>query len=156
MLLEGAQGKYELHAKDIIDNVACFKLPRHNGIFVVEVEATELAIRLHGEKPVLPTRTPVWSEQAIVPFPYLDPESKSLEFGRQCRACYLRFTGYENMWCETEIGPSDEELTYWEEDRRCLEELGKALFGRKQLLDHIISGECREAPKLWSREARND
>jgi hypothetical protein len=156
MLLEGAEEKYELHAKDIIENVTCFKLPRENGIFVLEVETAKLAIRLHGEKPVAPTCTPAWSEEAVVPFPFLNPTSGNLEFGRQCRACYLRFKEHESLWCETEIEPSDEELAYWERDRRRLKELGLAFLGRKQLLEHITSGECLEAPKLWSREVRKN
>jgi hypothetical protein len=154
MLLEGAEEKYELHAADIIENVVCFKLPRENGIFVLEAETAELATRFHGKKPVPPTCTPAWSDAAIVPFPFLDPMSGNLEFGRQCRACYLRFKRHGTQWCETEIEPSDQELAYWGQGRRCLEELGLALYGRKQLLEHISSGECLEAPKLWLREVR--
>jgi hypothetical protein len=154
ILLEGAEEKYELRAKDIIENVSCFKLPRENGTFVLEIETAELAIRLYGKKLVPLTCTPVWSEKAIVPFPFLDPESRKLEFGRQCRACYLRLRKHENLWCESEIPPSDKQLAYWEQDQRYLKELGLALFGRKQLLRHITSGECLEAPKLWSREVR--
>lgn len=129
MSLEGAEEKYDLDAKDITGSIACFKLPRENGIFVLEAEAAELAIRLHGKNPVPPTCTPAWSEEATVPFPFLDPESEKLEFGRQCRACYIRFKEHENLCCEIEIPPSDEELASWEKDQRYLEELGLAVFG---------------------------
>lgn len=152
MSLQRAQEKHELHAKDITENVASFQLPGESVSFVSEAEVAELAIRLHGEKPVPPTCTPVWSEKAIVPFPLFDAEKEKLDFGRQCRACYLRFEKHENMWCEIEIQPSGGEMACWKREWRHLRELGLAVLTRKQLLQHVTSGECVEAQKLWSRE----
>ncbi|GIJ89538.1 hypothetical protein Asppvi_008480 [Aspergillus pseudoviridinutans] len=154
LVLEAAINKYGLSKMAITENILCFKLPNLPEWFVVAAEAIDLATRLYGRRPVDSCLPLLWSEMATVPFPFLDPDSRRLEFGRQCRACYMAYVEHRDIWTQIEIPPTDSDSKNWEMKLRDLEERGLAVFGIRTLLSHVRSGDCPEATVFWSQEIK--
>ncbi|GAQ08651.1 hypothetical protein ALT_5972 [Aspergillus lentulus] len=154
-MLEAAETKYGLNKTAITENILCFKLPNLTEWFVVAAEAIDLATRLYGRRPDDSCSPTLWSDMVQVPFPFLDPESREMEFGRQCRACNMAYVEHRDIWTKTEISPTESESEDWERNLRDLEDLGLTVFGIRELLRHIRSGDCPEATVFWAQEIQN-
>ncbi|KAL2866065.1 uncharacterized protein BJX67DRAFT_356508 [Aspergillus lucknowensis] len=148
-----AKVKYNLSKAKITGNLLCFKLPKRRGLtFVVEADVIELAARLRGEVKPLPCAATVASEDATKPFPFIDPTTGDMDFGRLCRPCNVEFLECALVWNDVEEDPTEEDLAEWERHSVALREPGLRLFGTKQLLQHVRSGECSTAQGFWSAE----
>ncbi|KAL3460346.1 hypothetical protein BJX64DRAFT_186849 [Aspergillus heterothallicus] len=141
--------EYHIPRGDILDNLLCLRSSeRSKSLFVLEADVINLTMRLFGEERRVCCSNRWWSRDLTsLPLPFVDPETKGVEQGRLCRACNAAFKQLAHCWEDIECGPSVEELVMWRKDLE-KEESGNKVYGKKQLLQHLRSGECPHAQEF--------
>ncbi|KAL2821501.1 hypothetical protein BJX63DRAFT_218167 [Aspergillus granulosus] len=149
--------RYHIAKKDILKNLLCVRSSqRPNSLFVVEADVIGLAARLFGEEQRrVPCHGRGWTRDlASLPLPFVDAETNHVEPGRMCRACNAAFEELAHCWEEIDAQPAQNEWVAWEKQLQEMEGPACKVYGTKQLLQHIRSGECLHAQELWSKEYR--
>ncbi|KAJ0425396.1 hypothetical protein BJY00DRAFT_308144 [Aspergillus carlsbadensis] len=146
--------KYRIARDDILGNLLCLRSSeRRNSLFVLEADVQRLAARLFGEERRVRCLDRWWTRKlASLPLPFVDEETKKIEQGRLCRVCNTAFEEYSRLWQQIEVEPTKDEWDTWKKGLETIEESAYKVYGTKQLLQHIRSGECPSAEEFWLEE----
>ncbi|KAL5343140.1 hypothetical protein BJX70DRAFT_209079 [Aspergillus crustosus] len=79
--------------------------------FAMEEDVIEYAGRKYSKARIIPgpQKARFWSELAAVPFPFVDTETRAVEIGRRCRACYETPEVYTLIETQISIEPTPEQ-----------------------------------------------
>ncbi|KAL2851469.1 hypothetical protein BJY01DRAFT_116677 [Aspergillus pseudoustus] len=148
--------KYHIPKEDIFENLLSHQSSERPGlVFVLEADVICLTTRLFGEERRVTCHDSWWSRDfASLPLPFVDVETKAVEYGRLCRACHTAFEELAHCWEQIDAEPNDDQLQAWRKQLKEMEVPGNRTYGAKQLLQHIRSGECPHAQEYWSKEYR--
>jgi hypothetical protein len=149
--------KYHISRDDILGNLLYLRSSeRPKSLFVLEADVHSLAARLFGEERRVRCLDRWWTrELASSPLPFVDEERKQVEQGRLCRACITSFEEYSRLWQQIEVKPTKDQWDTWRKELEKMEEAAYKVYGTKQLLQHIRSGECSHAQEFWLEKTRN-
>ncbi|KAL4887355.1 hypothetical protein BJY04DRAFT_212395 [Aspergillus karnatakaensis] len=110
-------------------------------VCALEDDVVVYAREKYGKARIIPAsfKARFWSSLTTIRFPFVDSESKGVEFGRWCRACVEAFDAHMRLWTELETVSRREE-----DNKRMGEELkekAETVYNTKQLLWHVQSGD---------------